>query len=91
MIGAELLDQLDHALRFVRSHAGQRFVKQQHARLRGQAHRNFELALLAVRQGGRDALGTVFEARGGQSRLRPLVDLGIALGLAEHPQGVRRT
>ncbi len=33
---------------FLGAHAGQRLVQQQRHRLRGQAHRHFELALLAM-------------------------------------------
>ena len=45
-----MLDQLDHALRFFRSHPGHRLIEQQELRLGRQGQRHFQAALLAVRQ-----------------------------------------
>jgi hypothetical protein len=71
----QTLDQLDHALRLVRAHAGQRLVEQQHARLGGQAHGDLELALLAVGAWPRRARA-MGEAGGFQRGLGALVDVG---------------
>ena len=48
--GFQLGQQREHAFGFFRAHAGERFVEQQHLRRGGQAHGDFKLALLAVRQ-----------------------------------------
>jgi hypothetical protein len=47
----ELEQQFDHALGLGHAHAGQRFVQQQHLRLGGQCHGDFQLALLAMAAG----------------------------------------
>jgi hypothetical protein len=54
--------QGDHALGFGHAHAGQRLVEQQHLRLGGQRHRDFELALFAVADGAGDAVLAVLQA-----------------------------
>jgi hypothetical protein len=44
----ELAQELHHERGLLRAHARKRLVEQQHLRLRGENHRDFELALLAV-------------------------------------------
>ena len=60
--GLEALQQLHHAFGLGHAHARQGLVEQQHLRLGGQGHGNFELALLAVAHGSRDGRAPVFEA-----------------------------
>ena len=50
VLGFQLGQHGQHALGFFGAHAGQRLVQQQHLRLGGQAHGDFELALLPVRE-----------------------------------------
>ena len=50
--GADALDELDHALRFLRPHAGHRLVEQHELRARGEREADFERALLAVGERG---------------------------------------
>ncbi len=60
----------DHALRFVDAHAGHRLVEQQQTRRGGEHHRDFELALLAVRKVRGQHVGAVTEADFVQDRAR---------------------
>ena len=48
--GADPVDQRDHALRFVRPHAGHRLVEQHEPRAAGEREPDLERALLAVRE-----------------------------------------
>jgi hypothetical protein len=48
VVGAQRVEQLEHALGFLGAHAGQRLVEQQHLGFGGQAHGDLELAFLAV-------------------------------------------
>ena len=48
--GADALDQLDHAPRFLRPHARHRLVEQHQPGLRGEREADFQRALLAVRE-----------------------------------------
>src|SRR6185295_5076403 len=50
--GADALDQLDHAPRLLRAHAGHRLVEQHQLRLRREREADLERALFAVRQRG---------------------------------------
>ena len=50
MAVAQAVQQVEHARRLLRPHARQRLIEQQHLGLRRRAHRDFELALLPVRQ-----------------------------------------
>ena len=52
----QLMKQCDHGFSLGRAHAGQRLVQQQHLRFGGQHHGDFQLALYAVAQVGRDDL-----------------------------------
>src|SRR5690606_39755186 len=47
--------------RFLRPHAGERLVQQQHLRRGGEHHGDLELALLAVAELGGDGVGAVVE------------------------------
>ena len=68
--GLEAREQPQHALGLLGAHAGQRLVEQQHARPGRQAHRDLELALVAVAQRAGDALGHAVEAGRGQRLAR---------------------
>ncbi len=57
----ELRQQRQHALRLLRAHAGERLVEQQHARPRGQAHGDLQLALAAMAQRAGFATGLGLE------------------------------
>ena len=50
MIRLQLRSSATMRSRLLRAHAGERLVEQQHARPRGEAHRDLELALFAMRQ-----------------------------------------
>ena len=54
--GFSAASSVEHALGFLGAHAGERLVEQQHLRRGREAHRDFELPLLAVRKRARDAV-----------------------------------
>jgi hypothetical protein len=54
---AQALEHIDHLGRFLRAHAGQRLVEEQHLGVGGQHHGDLELALLAVAEHAGQAPG----------------------------------
>ena len=62
MVFFNRLQQHNHAFGFHRAHARQRFVEQNHLRLGGQRHGNFQLALLAVADGACNIFNPVLQA-----------------------------
>ena len=66
------LEEIGEPLRFLRPHAGQRLVEQQHLGRAGKRHGDFELPLLAMRQRASRPLRHVGEADTGERRVRPL-------------------
>ena len=87
---AQLVQQRQHAFGFFRAHAGQRLVEQQHLGLGGQAHRDLELALLAMAQGTGRAVEQVIEAtaRAAASRAAAVLS-GQACALGRHQAQAR--
>ena len=83
VLGAEPRDQGGDAPRFLRPHAGERFVEQQHLGFGRERHRHFELALFAMGKVGGTVARARLDARQRQRALRRRVDVAIGEGGTE--------
>jgi len=73
-------DQLDHARGLLGTHTGERLVEQQHLRIGRERHRDFELALLTVRQHRRARRLASPQPRGLERAPRAAVHRVVTLG-----------
>ena len=62
LVGLEPRDEIEHHRNLVDAHAGRRLVEHENRRLERHHHRDFELALIAMRQRGRERVAPAEQA-----------------------------